>query len=100
MSADIYTIAKRAAEDAAAEVLSKVLDHYSGVVPEWLSPADAATYLGFTEQTLADWRSGRCMVPGFPNGPTFTKLAGKSVRYRRRDLDGFMEQFIVNPAGD
>ena len=43
---------------------------------------EAADYIGLTKSTLEAWR-----VRG--NGPQFLKL-GKAVRYRKEDLDDFV----------
>jgi excisionase family DNA binding protein len=56
---------------------------------KWLSPREAADYLGVTLQTLYQWRSAN-------RGPKSYKLGEKNpdalndsrpVRYRRKDLD-------------
>ena len=52
--------------------------------PEWMSPATAARYLDTTESTLADWR-----LKG--KGPAHSKIGQRMVRYRRDDLDTFLE---------
>ena len=48
----------------------------------------AAIYLDLTKSTLEAWR---CRG----NGPPFLKL-GKAVRYRKQDLDAFIEARIRN----
>lgn len=47
-----------------------------------LRTKEAAEYLGLTKATLEAWR-----VRG--GGPVFLKM-GKSVRYRKSDLDAFI----------
>lgn len=50
--------------------------------PLW-TPSDLAAYLGRSQKTLANDRSGR-------RGPTFLKLAGGAVRYRRSDVEAWL----------
>jgi hypothetical protein len=55
------------------------------VASGYLSPRDAAAYLGVTERTLTEWRrTGR--------GPRYTRLGAVTgrVRYAVRDLDRYM----------
>jgi predicted DNA-binding transcriptional regulator AlpA len=47
--------------------------------------AEAAVYIGFAKSTLYTWRTRR---PGF--GPRAVK-AGGALRYRRSDLDAWIE---------
>ncbi len=49
----------------------------------YLTPSAAAEYLFVSPNTLANWR-----VLG--QGPPFVKV-GRAVRYRRADLDAFLE---------
>ncbi|WBU54162.1 AlpA family transcriptional regulator [Paracoccus sp. SCSIO 75233] len=52
--------------------------------PEWQCPRTAAKYLDSTPDTLADWRfKGK--------GPTFKRVGKRMVRYRKADLDDWME---------
>jgi excisionase family DNA binding protein len=67
-------------------------------IPATLDPSalltrqEAAAYLGIAPQTLAVWATNnRYHLP-------FIKV-GRCVRYRRRDLDRFLEQRIVGTAG-
>jgi excisionase family DNA binding protein len=60
---------------------------------EWLTLGQAAKYLGVAQSTIRKWTdSGR--VPAF-------KTPGGHRRYRRRDLDAFLEHSgqVVEPAG-
>jgi len=53
----------------------------------YLSPADAAVYLGLTERGLAEWRrTGR--------GPKYSRLGGPTgrVRYDVEELDRWMTE--------
>jgi hypothetical protein len=54
---------------------------------EWLTPKQAAEVTGFTEGTLAAWRSRRKTEPGL--GPDFRKV-GRAIRYERAELDRFI----------
>ena len=49
---------------------------------EWMSPRDAARYLGCTVQHLQNLRARRA-------GPAFVKF-GRLIRYARADLDSFL----------
>ena len=63
---------------------------------EWrhsLTEAEAAEYLGFSKQTLANWRHRR-------QGPPYVKVGGKAIRYLRADLDAFLDSWRVNPSDD
>lgn len=51
--------------------------------PNMLREADAASWLGISKKTLANWRVLR-------QGPPFYKI-GKAVRYRRDDLEAFVD---------
>lgn len=57
---------------------------------ELLSAPEAGAYLGgerkpLSCQTLANWRTAG-------NGPKFTRLNGRMIRYLRSDLDAWLEQ--------
>ena len=52
------------------------------VVPQWLSPAQVAVYVGLPEKTLAEYRRKS-------TGPTFSRC-GKHVRYFRPDVDEWL----------
>ena len=52
--------------------------------PEWLTLGQAAKYLGVAQSTLRKW-SDREMIPAF-------YTPGKHRRYRRADLDSFLER--------
>lgn len=57
---------------------------------ELLSETPAADYLDASPLTLRDWRKrGR--------GPAFVKI-GRNVRYRREDLDAYIEARRVDPG--
>jgi excisionase family DNA binding protein len=61
--------------------------------PSMLTPEQAADYLGVKPQTLAVWRStARYAVP-------FVRV-GRLVRYRKADLDRFLDRRAENRRGD
>lgn len=55
-----------------------------------LNERQAAEYIGASVFALRSWRSSK-------KGPTFFR-AGKLVRYRRGDLDAWIESRLVTPA--
>lgn len=56
-----------------------------------LTPIKAARYIGVSEASLRLWRSeGR--------GPRYFKAGLKLVRYRRADLDAWIEARLCAPA--
>jgi predicted DNA-binding transcriptional regulator AlpA len=57
-----------------------------------LAPADVARVLGVPVATLANWRSGR-------TGPVFLKI-GRHVRYRRADLEAWIDERAVRHGED
>jgi len=54
----------------------------------WLTSKQAAEFTGFTESTLATWRSRRRTDPNA--GPDFRKV-GRAIRYSLEELDRFIE---------
>ena len=61
--------------------------------PELLTREQAAEYLGIRPQTLAVWAtSGRYGLP-------FIRV-GRRVRYRRADLDRFLESRTITSTGE
>ena len=56
-----------------------------------LNPLKAAKYLGISEAALRLWRS-EC------RGPRYFKAGEKLVRYRRVDLDSWVEARLSAPA--
>lgn len=56
---------------------------------EYFTSRQAAQYLSISVKCLEKWRSLR-------EGPPYVKL-GRSVRYRRDDLDTYMTQRLVKP---
>jgi predicted DNA-binding transcriptional regulator AlpA len=60
--------------------------------PNTLTPRKAASYLGISEAALRLWRSeGR--------GPRFFRAGEKLIRYRRADLDFWIDARLSQPAG-
>jgi excisionase family DNA binding protein len=56
-----------------------------------LTPKKAASYLGISEAALRLWRSeGR--------GPRFFRAGEKLVRYRKADLDNWIEARLSEPT--
>lgn len=61
--------------------------------PSLLTPLQAAQQLGTTPGALAQLRyTGR--------GPAFVKLSPRSVRYRQRDLNDFVEAAVCTRTDD
>jgi len=75
------------AQSAVATILKNQLtDHL-------LTPPEAAAYIGVTENTLSVWRCvGRYAIP-------FIKV-GRLVRYRRSDLEAWLESRTLNNGGE
>ena len=59
----------------------------SASVHIWLTPAEAAVYLGISTGTLARWR---CMRNG--TGPRWHTPAVRMVRYTTSDLDAWLNR--------
>jgi len=51
-------------------------------------PKKAARYLGISNDTLRLWRSQR-------KGPPFFKAGEKLIRYRKADLDAWIEEHLA-----
>lgn len=58
---------------------------------EWFTPKQLAEWLGVSEMTLKAWRHFGT------DGPAFTKV-GRLVRYRRRDVERWLEARRVEVA--
>jgi excisionase family DNA binding protein len=56
-----------------------------------LTPRQAARYLGVSDATLRLWRSGG-------KGPKYFRAGEKLVRYRRADLDAWIEARLCTPT--
>ncbi|WP_018716638.1 helix-turn-helix domain-containing protein [Arhodomonas aquaeolei] len=57
-----------------------------------LTQAEAADYLRVTRRTLYRWRHER-------RGPRWT-YAGRQIRYRRTDLDSYLDARTAEPVAD
>lgn len=57
---------------------------------EWLNPKEVFMNYGLSVSTLAKWRMVNKNLP-------FAKI-GKSVRYRKSDIEAFMESQTVSAA--
>jgi excisionase family DNA binding protein len=68
--------------DAVREALAAVSDIAER--REWFAPDEAGEYLRISEKTLENLRAqGR--------GPAFCRIGNRLVRYRRADLDSWLE---------
>ncbi len=59
---------------------------------EFFNTKEAAEYLSLQKNTLEVWR-----VKG--GGPSFCKF-GRAIRYRKSDLDAFVEQCVCRSTSD
>ena len=60
--------------------------------PSLLTPKKAASYLGVSDAALRLWRSEG-------KGPRFFRAGEKLIRYRRADLDFWIEARLSQPSG-
>ena len=51
---------------------------------EWFSPDQAAEYLGLTSRAMEDMRYRK-------TGPGYSRVNTRTIRYRRADLDAWLE---------
>lgn len=51
----------------------------------WMTPRETAAYIGVSVETVRGWMRKR-------TGPAFTRVGYRTVRYRRSDVDGWMEK--------
>lgn len=58
----------------------------------WLTPAEAAAFLGFTPKTLANWRSAKA-------GPAYN-CVGNRIRYRFSALTAFQDAAPVEGGAE
>lgn len=70
--------------------VADILRERSAVVPEYLSPEDAAVLLGISKRTLENYR-----VRG-DGGPPYHRIGGL-IRYRVADLRAWVERGRVEP---
>ena len=57
---------------------------------------EAAAYLGLSVRTLQNWRSGRGPYPSIP----FVKISARCVKYRRADLDAWIEERVAGSGNE
>ena len=57
---------------------------------EWLNPREVNKEFGFSTSTLAKWRMNNLNLP-------FSKM-GKYIRYKRSDIEAFLESNKVEVA--
>jgi predicted DNA-binding transcriptional regulator AlpA len=57
-----------------------------------LTAKETSQEYGIPEPTLTDWRYKSL-------GPPYVRLGPKSIRYRRRDIEAWLEANTVRPAG-
>lgn len=56
--------------------------------PYVMDEKDAAVFIGVSQKTLQTWRSRRM-------GPPYIRMARKCIRYRRIDLQDFVDARVV-----
>ncbi len=65
--------------------------------PEYLdcliTEQEAAKFLGYTVRALQNWR-----VRG--GGPKFVRVSSRSIRYRRRDLNTWIEERLCSNTSE
>ncbi len=67
-----------------ADAIEREIGKYANTmtVPKWMSPKEAAGYLGCTTQHLQNLRARRI-------GPVFVRF-GRLIRYAQTDLDAYL----------
>lgn len=58
-----------------------------------INEREAADYLGYTVRALQNWR-----VRG--GGPKFVRVSRRSIRYRRRDLNAWIEAHLCSHTSE
>ena len=79
------------AEAVAEKLAEGIRDGKFLPVGRYLTPAQAAAYLGLTEAGLETMRKEK-------RGPLYSRPSNKLVRYRIADLDGWLAEHIVTPG--
>lgn len=64
-------------------------DHLDRLVNE----SKAADLIGYSVRALQNWRSRG-------GGPRFVRVSKRSIRYRRRDLNAWVEDRLVSSTSD
>jgi len=59
----------------------------------WMTPQQVAEYVGISRDALE--RRRRAKEP-----PRFSKLGHRTVRYRRSDVDRWLQSLFVEPEGE
>ncbi len=57
---------------------------------EWLNPREVSKEFGFSTSTLAKWRMNNLNIP-------YHKI-GKYIRYKRSDIESFIEDHKIEVA--
>lgn len=57
---------------------------------ELMRPEVAADYIGYTRQTMAQWRY-------LSKGPKYLKPTPRTIIYRKSDLDDWLGASVINP---
>lgn len=71
--------------DAVRETLAAVAERPELIERrEWYAPDEAGEYLRLSEKTLENMRTRR-------EGPAYSRVGHRIVRYRRADLDAWLE---------
>jgi hypothetical protein len=73
--------------------LALAQDQISDHLDRLLNEHEAAAFLNYTVRALQNWR-----LRG--GGPRFVKVSGRSIRYRRRDLNEWVEQKLRASTAD
>jgi len=58
-----------------------------------INETEAADYLGYTIRALQNWR-----LRG--GGPSFVKVSARSIRYKRRDLNSWVDALTVSSTSE
>ena len=85
----LHPIIEDQAEFIAARVETLLRRRQAMVVPEYLTPSEAAIFLNMPTKTLEHWRAKGL-------GPPFSPV-GRHVRYHIDDLRAFMRERRIEP---
>lgn len=79
-------------EDTVKRTVASLIENPECFVqPEWLTSAQAAAYLGLTDKGMEEMRrTGR--------GPRFSRPSHRVLRYRKADLDAYLEAHLTQPG--
>ena len=59
---------------------------------DWMTPEQVAEYLGLTTEGVRQWRK-------LGTGPAYARVSQRVVRYRRSDIDAWLDAHRVTPEG-